>query len=52
MNVQAIVVPTKYPNYVAVGRNIIKSDLAPVRTEAQDTGEGTEWKILISNAVC
>lgn len=31
MNVQAIVVPTKYPNYVAVGGNIIKSDLAPVR---------------------
>lgn len=32
MNVQAIVVPTKYPNYVAVGENIIKSD-PPVRTE-------------------
>lgn len=31
MNLQAIVVPTKYPNYVAVGGNIIKSDLAPVR---------------------
>lgn len=52
MNVQAIVVPTKYPNYVAVGENIIKSDPAPVRTEAEDSREGGEWKILISNAVC
>lgn len=31
MNVQPIVAPTEYPNYVAAGRNIIKSDFASTR---------------------
>lgn len=44
MNVQAIVVPTKYPNYVAVGGNIIKSDPAPVRTEPGSPGRAENEK--------
>lgn len=52
MNVQAIVVPTKYPNYVAVGGNIIKSDLAPVRTEPEERGPGGGRRMKNFNFEC